>query len=295
MKILEGHSITSVFSSTATADSCNKIPLEPNFEGLLYCIDTNTIIFQSISFFNNFICMKQLDSQLAQLRLHGMAKTLQTLIETRKSQDLSFDDGLELLLQAEQDDRANRRYGRLKKNATFRYAASIEQLNFDAARGLDKSLVTRLAMGDYVSKGESILITGSTGCGKSYLATALGHQACIQGHKVAYFNLNKLVSQIKIARVAGSHSKLLDKIAKTNLLILDDFGLSNWDAQQRLDMLEIFEDRHARNATIIVSQIPIKSWYELIGEATIADAILDRLIHTSHRIELKGDSLRKKQ
>jgi DNA replication protein DnaC len=148
--------------------------------------------------------MKQLDSQLAQLRLHGMAKTLQALNETRQSQDLTFDDGLELLLQGEQDDRTNRRFYRLKKNAAFRYSASIEQLNFDAARGLNKALVTRLATGDYVSNGESILISGATGCGKSYLATALGYQACIQGYKVAYFSLNKLVSQIKIARLAGT-------------------------------------------------------------------------------------------
>jgi DNA replication protein DnaC len=235
--------------------------------------------------------MKHLDSQLSSLRLHGMSKSLQALAET--SQGLSFEDGLALLLQAEKDERSSRRFDRLKKNAAFRYPAAVEKINYDASRGLDKSLMARLIAGDYLVKGESVLITGATGCGKSYIASALGHQACVIGFKVAYFNLNKLVSNLKIARLSGVHTKMFDKIAKTDLLILDDFGLSNWDAQQRLDMLEIFEDRHAQKATIIVSQIPVSSWYDLIGEATIADAILDRLIHTSHRIELKGDSLRK--
>lgn len=231
---------------------------------------------------------------MAQLRLHGMARSFQALMETRQAQELSLSDGLALLLQAEHDERNNRRYARLRKNAAFRYPASLEQLSYGPARGLDKSLISRLATADYLEKGESVLITGATGCGKSFLASALGHQACMQGYTVAYFNVQKLLLQTKLARAAGTIARLFEQLAKTRLLILDDFGLTSLDANQRLDFLDIIEDRHATHATIIASQLPVASWYDIIGEPTIADAILDRLVHTSHRIELKGDSLRKK-
>lgn len=238
--------------------------------------------------------MNPIESQMAQLRLHGMARSFQALMETRQAQELSLSDGLALLLQAEHDERNNRRYARLRKNAAFRYPASLEQLSYSPARGLDKSLISRLATADYLEKGESVLITGATGCGKSFLASALGHQACMQGYTVAYFNVQKLLLQTKLARAAGTIARLFEQLAKTRLLILDDFGLTSLDANQRLDFLDIIEDRHATNATIIASQLPVASWYDIIGEPTIADAILDRLVHTSHRIELKGDSLRKK-
>ena len=149
-------------------------------------------------------------------------------------------------------------------------------------------------MGNYLSKGESILITGATGCGKSFVASALGHRACSQGFKVLYYNIQKLLIQTKMARIDGSIFKLFDKIAKAGLLILDDFGLAHLDKQQQMDLMEIIEDRHSKSSTIIASQLPVAKWYEIIGEATIADAILDRLVHASHRIELKGESLRKK-
>jgi DNA replication protein DnaC len=238
--------------------------------------------------------MNPIESQMTQLRLHGMARSFQALLETRQAQELSLSDGLALLLQAEHDERINRRFVRLRKNAAFRYPASLEQLRYDPARGLDKSLISRLAAADYLDKGESVLITGATGCGKSFLASALGHQACMQGYTVAYFNVQKLLLQTKLARAAGTIARFFEHLAKTRLLILDDFGLTTLDAQQRLDFLEIIEDRHATHASIIASQLPVASWYDIIGEPTIADAILDRLIHTSHRIELKGDSLRKK-
>lgn len=238
--------------------------------------------------------MNPIESQMAQLRLHGMARSFQALMETRQALELSLSDGLALLLQAEHDERNNRRYARLRKNAAFRYPASLEQLSYGPARGLDKSLISRLATADYLEKGESVLITGATGCGKSFLASALGHQACMQGYTVAYFNVQKLLLQTKLARAAGTIARLFEQLAKTRLLILDDFGLTSLDANQRLDFLDIIEDRHATHATIIASQLPVASWYDIIGEPTIADAILDRLVHTSHRIELKGDSLRKK-
>lgn len=164
----------------------------------------------------------------------------------------------------------------------------------DASKGMDKALISRLATGDYLRRGESVLITGATGCGKSFLASALGNRACMQGYKVAYFNLQKLLIKIKMARLEGTNLKFFEKLAKTDLLILDDFGLTTFGQQHCLDLMELTEDRHARRATIIASQLPVASWYDLFAEETIADAILDRLIHTSHRVELTGESLRKK-
>jgi DNA replication protein DnaC len=238
--------------------------------------------------------MNTIENQFKQLRLQGMYITWKALTETRQHHELSFVEGLEVLLQAEAQDRTNRRFERLTKTARFRYQASIEELNFNTSRGINTSQVTELATGGYLAKGESVLITGSTGCGKSFLASALGHQACSQGSKVLYFNTQKLLMQTKMSRLDGSFLKFFEKLAKANLLILDDFGLSHLDKQQQMDLMEIIEDRHGQSSTIIASQLPVKSWYEIIGEATIADAILDRLVHTSHRIELKGESLRKK-
>lgn len=239
--------------------------------------------------------MTQITSQFNELRLRGMGRSWETMIETRQHQDLSLSEGLEILLQAEKLDREQRRFDRLRKNAKFRYQASIEELRKDSSRGIDQTLMNSLATGRYMENGESIIITGATGCGKSFIASALGHQACAQGYKTAYFNMQKLTKQLKIARLEGSIVSFFLKLAKTHLLILDDFGLTHLEKQQQLDLMEIIEDRHARHSTIIASQLPVASWFDIIGEATIADAILDRLVHTSHRIELKGESLRKKQ
>lgn len=238
--------------------------------------------------------MTTIENQLKQLRLLGMSNRWDALIETRQHHEISLTEGLEILLQAEQEDRANRRFERLKRTAKFRYSATIEELGFEAKRGLNKSQIIELATGKYISNGESVLITGATGCGKSFTASALGHRACSQGTKVLYFNTQKLLIKTKMARIDGSIFKLLENIAKAGVLILDDFGLTNLDKKQQMDLMEIIEDRHNKLSTIIASQLPVASWYDVIGEATIADAILDRLVHTSHRIELKGDSLRKK-
>lgn len=234
-------------------------------------------------------------THLGKLRLHGMYQCWRTLEETRKLHELSLSDGMALLLQSEDDQRMNRRFTRLIRGAKFRYQASIEELDLSGGRGIDKSLLTRLATGDYIKKGESLLITGATGCGKSYLASALGHQACAQGFKVQYHNVQKLYLKMKMARVDGSILKLLDVLCKTDLLILDDFGLTQLEQQQRYDLLEIIEERHAKKSTMISSQLPVASWYQVIGDETIADAILDRLIHTAHRFELKGESMRRKK
>lgn len=238
--------------------------------------------------------MKNIEEQLSHLRLHGMHMSWKAMTETRQHHKLSLSEGLEVLLQAEEENRINARFERLKKAAKFRYRASVEELNLETARGVDPQLITDLAKGTYLEKGESILITGATGCGKSFLASALGHHACSQGKKVSYFNIQKLLMKTKLARLDGSFIKLFDKIAKTDLLILDDFGLAHLNKNQQMDLMEIIEDRHGKSSTIIASQLPVGSWYEIIGEATVADAILDRLVHTSYRIELRGESLRKK-
>jgi len=235
----------------------------------------------------------KLEQEMKSLRLSGMSRMWQAMQETRRHHELTLSEGLEVLLQAETQDRENRRFERLKNAAHFRYQASVEELFTNTDRGPDKDLITTLAGGDYITKGDSVIITGATGCGKSFIASALGHQACIQGFKVAYFNLQKLLVKTKMSRIEGTIYKLFETISKTDLLIIDDFGLLRLEGQQQLDLMEIIEDRHSKKATIIASQLPVSSWFDVIGEATIADAILDRLVHSSYRIELKGESLRK--
>jgi len=239
--------------------------------------------------------LSEVETNLSQLRLYGMQHSWQSLVETRRHLDLTLTEGLELLLQAEYDQRTNRRSDRYRQNARFRYQASLSEVTADATRGIDRQLLAQLTTGDYITKGECILITGATGSGKSFLASALGSQACNQGYKVAYYNLQKLLLRNKMSRADGSIGKFFDKMAKTHLLILDDFGLTRLEQQHSLDLMEMIEDRHGRHATIIASQIPVASWYDLFAEETLADAILDRLVHSSYRIELKGESLRKKR
>ena len=181
------------------------------------------------------------------------------------------------------------------KNARFHYKSNIESLNFEVSRNLDRTLILRLADCEFVAKNQNVLITGSTGVGKSFLGTALGYQACIEGFKVSYFNTSKLFAKLKIAKADGSYLKELAKLQRQDVLILDDFGLQALDGQNRITLLEIIEDRHNNGSIIVTSQIPVQGWYDIIGEKTIADAILDRLIHNAHRIELSGESMRKKR
>lgn len=233
-------------------------------------------------------------TKMQDLRLHGMAESWRGMQEARQIHSLSLEEGLEILLQAEEQERNNRRFRRLAYQAGFRYQASIEEVKCDTSRGLDQTLITTLASCNYIRQGQGVLITGATGCGKSFLASALGHQGCMMGFKVAYYNIQKLMEQTKIARVDGTIYKFFEKLAKKDLLILDDFGLTYLEKQQQMDLMEMIEDRHGQKSTIIASQLPIKTWYDIIGEETIADAILDRLVHTSYKIEISGESMRKK-
>ncbi len=232
--------------------------------------------------------------KLEEMRLSGFSRVYRKMQESGMSKDFTIDEVIAHLVQAEWDDRYNRRLDRLIKNARFRYQASMEQIDYIAKRKLDKVQMLRLSSCEWIKRKQSIIISGSTGLGKSFLASALGQQACQQGYKVYYRNCSKLFDQLKMAKADGSYISEINRIEKLDLLILDDFGLKPLDNNQRLFLLELLEDRHGKRSTIITSQLPVKGWYDVIGEPTIADAILDRLVHSSHRIELDGDSLREK-
>ena len=232
--------------------------------------------------------------KMRNMRLFGMHRVFKTSIETSKNEELTADEMTALLVDNEWDDRHNRNIDRSMKNARFRYKATIEQVSYSPDRGVDKNHIHRLADGEFINKKENVLITGSTGTGKSFLASAIGHQACQLGYKVLYMNTTRLLSQLKMAKADGSAIREMMKIEKQDLLILDDFGIQPYDLQSRTCLMEIIEDRHGKRSTIITSQLPIKQWYDVIGEKTIADAILDRIVHNAQRITLKGESLRKK-
>ena len=239
--------------------------------------------------------MDEITTFTKELRLPGLENCWRSLIETRRVDGMSLRDGLQLLLSAESEQRKENRNARLLKTANFRYQATIVETQFDVSRGLDKNRVMELATCAYIKGGIPIIITGPAGTGKSWLATALGHQACMLGFKVRYYNIFKLFEQIAMARMEGTLTKFFNRIADTDLLIIDDFGVRSLDKQQMLDFLELMEDRHAMKSTIIVSQLPVANWYDMMkSNSTAADAILDRIVHTAQRFELKGSSLRKK-
>lgn len=231
--------------------------------------------------------------QMKQLRLYGMQRAFNS---TMQSGDINYtnDELIAYLLQSEWDDRLNRKIERLTKAARFRYRAVMEDIDYHHERHIDKNKVQRFTTCDFIKNKENILITGSTGVGKSYMASAIGHQACSLGYKVMYFNTHKLFTKLRTSKADGSYSREINKIEKQDLLILDDFGLRALDSINRNYFMEIIEDRHGKRATIIASQLPVEAWHQIIGEQTIADAILDRLVHSAHRIDIKGESMRKK-
>ncbi len=238
--------------------------------------------------------MKEIVEKMKQMKLLGMAKSLQLTMESGKNEKFTPDEMVAYLVECEWDERFNRKLNRATQRAHFRYKANVEQIAFDDNR-VDKNQVLRLADCEFIKRKENIIITGSTGIGKSYLASAIGHQACSLGYRVLYQHNTKLFARMKIAKADGTYLKELAKIEKQHLLLIDDFGIVPLDAQSRSTLMEIIEDRHEKGSTIITSQLPVSKWHEVIGEQTIADAILDRLVHDSHRLEMKGESLRKKR
>lgn len=234
-------------------------------------------------------------SKLSQMKLYGIHGAFKTAIETGKTDHYTIDQFMAMLTEAEWDDRHNRKTQRMIKNARFHYKASVEDIIYDSNRNINHNGIIRLAECKYINKNENLLITGSTGVGKSYIATALGYQACIEGYRTMYFNTTKLFAKLKMAKADGSYLKEMAKLERQHLLILDDFGLQPLDNQNRMILMELIEDRNGRGSVIVTSQVPVKGWYDLIGEKTVADAIMDRLVHQSHRVELTGESMRRKK
>lgn len=233
--------------------------------------------------------------QLHSLRLTGMAEALTRQRQQPEVQALEFEQRLGLLVDHECLHRDNRRLSRLLKAAKLRTSACVEDIDYRHPRGIERAYLATLTQGLWIEQHHNLCITGPTGTGKTWLACALGNQACRQGHSVRYHRLPRLFEQLRLAHGDGSYARVMNQLAKTELLILDDWGLHTLSAPQRNDLMEVIEDRNANASTLIASQLPVESWYEFIGEATLADAILDRLIHNAHRLPLTGDSMRKKQ
>jgi DNA replication protein DnaC len=231
--------------------------------------------------------------KMKKMKFYGMFRAFKTSFESQNQEGYTSDEIISNLIQSEWDDRQNRSIEQRIKNAKFRYKASLEELNYNTDRNIDKNQVMRFSDCTFINKNENLLITGSTGVGKSYIASAIGYQACSLGYKVIYHNVPKLFANLKMAKADGSYIKEIAKIERGQLLILDDFGIQPFDAQSRASLMEIIEDRHSKGSVIITSQVPVTKWHEIIGEKTVADAILDRIVHESHRLEITGESMRK--
>ena len=233
--------------------------------------------------------------QLRSLHCQGMCDALQEQLEQPDITQLSFDERLAMLVERECITRENRRLTTRLRQARLKVSACLEDVDYAASRGLSKTVVRQLAECSWISRKQNLLITGPTGTGKTYLACALANQACRQGFTARYLRLARLFQSLEIAKGDGSYAKLLASLEKTQVLILDDWGLAPMNEPQRRDLLEIMDDRHNQSSTIVTSQLPIKLWHEAIGDLTLGDAILDRLIHNAHRININGESMRKKQ
>ena len=234
-------------------------------------------------------------NKLEALKLTGMLRAYQEQLESGQCGDLSFDERFALLLDREAAEQDNRRLKTRLKSADLRQAACAEDVDYRAIRGLDKGLMQSLLGCEWIRKHHNCLITGPTGTGKSYLACALGHQACRQGLRVRYYRAPRFFQELAIAKADGRYDKLLRTLAKTQLLVLDDWGTAPLTDEQRRDLFEVMEDRYDCGATLIAAQLPVKHWHDIVGDPTLADAILDRLIHNAYTITLKGESMRKKR
>jgi len=234
--------------------------------------------------------------KLQQLKFTGMIAALSEQINTTDIDQLTFDERLGLLVDREMTERENRKLSSRLRRAKLRFPqANMEDIDYRSPRGIDRSAMQALASCGWIKDHLNILITGPTGVGKSWLACALGQKGCREGYSVLYARLPRLMQELIIAKVDGRFPKMLTTLAKTDLLILDDWGLSKFTAEQRRDLLEILEDRHGQRSTIVTSQLPVEKWHGMIGDPTLADAILDRLIHNAYKFQLKGESMRKRE
>jgi len=231
--------------------------------------------------------------KMTQMRMKGMAQTYHDDIKTGLLSGMTITEYLSRITDAEWECRQNRKIVNLKKAANFRQSAHPLNIDYTINRNLDKEVMQRLLNFDFLKNSENIIFTGMTGTGKSYLAQALGASACEQGYKTQYYTLSTMTEKISEVKIQGVYPRWLKKIQNTALLIIDDFGLTSLEPMARKVLMDIVDYRYSKHSVIIVSQIPVKNWHELIGESTIADAILDRIVHNAHRIELKGESVRR--
>lgn len=231
--------------------------------------------------------------KLRRMRINAMAELHLQNVKNNQLNDITPDDYLALLTDREWEERQSKKINRLMLQACFKQKASLADIDYAQPRNLDKNMFRRLGSLDFMDRKENVIVTGSSGVGKSYLAQALGHQACLMGYKVLYTNTSRLFSRLKLSKVDGTYLKELKRLLNADLLILDDFGLQALDNNARESLMDIIDDRFNQKSTIVSSQVPVSTYYDIIGEGTIADAILDRLVNSSHRIDLKGESLRK--
>lgn len=231
--------------------------------------------------------------KMKQMRMTGMAEAYLNSLNNRNETPYSNDEFITLLIDLEWDNRLNKRIKTLINKASFREKASVRNINYQPSRNLDRNAFERMIALHFIDNKENIIITGATGTGKSYLAQAIGMHACEMTKKVLYFNTTRLMDQLKLDKIQGKYLQSMRKIKNADLIILDDFGLSPIDQMQRQVLLDIVEHRYEKSSIILTSQVPVAQWHGLIGEDTVADAILDRLVYSSHRIELEGESLRK--